>query len=98
MKGRCLAPLACGLVLGFSAMPTHAAVIVVPNANATADANSAIVAGVNVRYQQVYTSSQFAGLGIIRITEIAFRPDSSFGFGFAPVTDHGVRLDMSTTS
>lgn len=98
MKGLYPASLVFGLVLGLSALPAQADLIVVPNTTTTADGNSAIVAGVNVRYQQVYASSQFVGPGVIRITEIAFRPDSSFGSSFAPVTDHGVRFDLSTTS
>jgi hypothetical protein len=78
-------------------MPVQASLIVVPNANSAADANSAIVAGVNVRYQQVSASSQFTGLGVLQITELAFRVDSSFSSRFSPVTDHGVRVDLSTT-
>src|SRR6267378_6044261 len=102
-RGRCLMTslwltrLVCGLGLCLSAMPVQASLIVVPNANSAADANSAIVAGVNVRYQQVYASSQFTGLGVLQITDLAFRVDSSFSSSFSPVTDHGVRVDLSTT-
>jgi PEP-CTERM motif len=52
----------------------------------------------NMRYQQVYAASEFSALSSpIKITQIAFRPDFSFGHAFSENVS-SVRIDMSTTS
>jgi hypothetical protein len=41
---------------------------------------------------------KYAGLGPLTITQLAFRPGAQFGNAYGPVTDHGVRFDLSTTA
>ncbi len=71
--------------------------IVAPNAQTASQGGGLIVGEVNARYQEVFSASQFAGLGPITITEIAYRPASAAHAG-GPTTDHGVRFDLSTTT
>jgi hypothetical protein len=81
-----------------NALPAQAGAVVVPNANETVDGNNTLSGCGGCRWQQVYAASQFAGLGAITISQIAFRPDTDFVGVIAPITDHGVRFDLSTTA
>jgi hypothetical protein len=55
--------------------------------------------GGTMRYQQVYTASQFGvfATGGAMITEIAFRPDAVYGSAFTH-TIPNIRVDLSTTT
>ena len=79
--------------------------VVAPNANATTEGSGANSFPFNVgsfltseRYQQVYLASQFSALGPTGglITQIAFRPDASFGAAFSSTLPN-VQLNLSTT-
>jgi hypothetical protein len=73
----------------------------VPNAFETAEANEAseFLTGdprsASVRYQQVFSASQFSQGG--SITEIAFRPEAARGTAFSGTLSN-VRIALSTTS
>jgi hypothetical protein len=75
--------------------------IVVPNSLEIVEGNEAseFVTSDNraasVRYQQVYSSSQFSAAG--DITEIRFRPDNDRGSSFSNTLEN-VRIALSTTS
>jgi hypothetical protein len=81
--------------------------LVVPNANAAAEGNtnnirpfvSATGSNGGLRYQQVYSASQFGAFaGAPRqITQIAFRNDGTFGQPFA-VTLPSANVHLSTTT
>jgi hypothetical protein len=81
--------------------------VVVPNSLAGVEGNSNNGFPFNIatfglssqRYQQVYDASQFAALaaGGELITQIAFRPDVTFGAVFSS-TLPSIRIDLSTTS
>jgi hypothetical protein len=75
-----------------------AGVIVVPNAETAFSDNTGTGGGSHNRSQEVFSASQFPGLGPILITQIAYRPYPTTGMAFGPTTDHGVRFDLSTTS
>ena len=97
------ASLIAGL-FGLLVMTSHqvaAALVVVPNGLATAEGNAAseFLTGdpraVSVRYQQVFASSEFSGVGTI--TEIRFRPDAVSGFPFSASLSN-VRIGLSTSA
>ncbi len=72
--------------------------VVVPNSLTAAEGNTALGGGPDLRLQQVYSASQFGGLGVIEITGLAFRPDNSpLGFAFGPDTLPGLQVRVSTT-
>ena len=100
--------IAFGLVawaaLAGSAQPGF---IVSPNAEATTEGN--INSGfpfnlpffglTSMRYQQVYSSGDFASLGgPMYVTQIAFRPDASNGNAFSATTLANTQISLSTTS
>ena len=77
--------------------------LVVPNANATVEGNSGNtypfdIGASNMRYQQVYASSQFGAVpaGGAFLTAIAFRVDA--GWGAFAVTLPGIQINLSTTA
>jgi hypothetical protein len=88
-------------VLLLSAPFASADVIVVPNALATAEGNDDNFGPFfndSVRYQQVYSASQFPSSGgPLRITQIAFRPDGSVTDSSLIIRFDSVRIDLSTT-
>jgi hypothetical protein len=80
--------------------------IVVPNGLATVEGNSnngfpfniGLFAESSMRYQQVYSSSEFSSLGgPLLITAIAFRPDGGSGDPFS-TTLLDIQINLSTTS
>ena len=86
-----------------SASLAHADVVA-PNANESVEAGSnnrfpLLVEG-GMRYQQVYTASEFSSFspGGELITGIAFRPDSGSGAAFGPVTVNDLTISLSTTA
>jgi hypothetical protein len=77
--------------------------LVVPNTNATVEGNSGNIYPFNIgandmRYQQVYASSQFGAVppGGAFLTAIAFRVDA--GWGAFAATLPGVQINLSTTT
>jgi hypothetical protein len=80
--------------------------LVVPNTNATVEGNSGNTYPFDIgdpsisdmRYQQVYASSQFGAVpaGGAYLTAIAFRADA--GWGAFAVTLPGVQINLSTTA
>jgi uncharacterized repeat protein (TIGR01451 family) len=86
---------------------TSAAVVVVPNAEATVEGtggsqnNEATPFDCNFtgfgsqRVQQVYLGSE---VGNGQIIQVAFRPDGEDGVAFGPTTINGVTIKLSTTS
>jgi hypothetical protein len=98
-KGSCVIWVVGLLVM--SAGQAEAGFITVPNALAAVEGNgvSQFLTGdaraTSVRYQQVFAASQFSGAGTI--TEIAFRPDATFGVPFS-ATLSNTRIALSTTS
>ena len=99
-----------GVLLAFMFFGTGAAnadVVVVPNAYASTPGGSNNGFPFNLtplgwqsqRYQQVYDSSQFAGItGPVEITEIAFRPSSDDSGQAFSSTLPDIQIDLSTTS
>ncbi len=89
------------LVLGLLSGVAQAEPIVVPNSLATVEGNSnnAIpfsLFWISMRYQQVYSSSEFPA-GPILITQLGFRPDATFGIAFSS-TIPNIQIDLSTTT
>jgi len=89
----------CGLAHGVTVGNN----IVAPNSLAGAEGNTDLgypfsVAG-TMRYQQVYNASQFGAIpsGGELITQIAFRPDGIYGYGFTH-TIGNIQIDLSTTA
>jgi hypothetical protein len=80
----------------------RAGVVVVPDALETVEGNqsSQFLTGdpraTSIRYQQVFSASEFIDTGIGMITEIAFRPDAAQGTPFS-TTLSNVRVSLSTT-
>src|SRR5688572_2348922 len=96
------------LLVLFAAMPSgRAALIVVPNSQASAEGNSVesapfSIADFNIetmRYQQLYTAANFSSIdpGGSFITQILFRLDKDVGRSFS-TTIPSIRIDLSTTS
>jgi hypothetical protein len=76
-------------------------VIVAPNTQAAAEGNDNNFGpffDTSVRYQQVYSASQFPSTGPLSITQIAFRPDASVTNPSLFIRFDSVRIDLSTTS
>src|SRR5215813_10539498 len=80
----------------------RATAIVVPNTLATVEGNDNNFGPFfnnSVRYQQVYSASQFpSSIGPLMITQIAFRPDGSVTDPSLTILFNSVRIDLSTTS
>src|SRR5215813_9838898 len=80
----------------------RATAIVVPNTLATVEGNDNNFGPFfnnSVRYQQVYSASQFpSSTGPLKITQIAFRPDGSVTDPSLIIRFDSVRIDLSTTS
>ena len=76
--------------------------IVVPNTLTTVEGNDNNFGPFfnnSVRYQQVYSASQFpSSTGPLMITQIAFRPDGSVTDPSLIIRFDSVRIDLSTTS
>jgi hypothetical protein len=76
--------------------------VVVPNAQTTVEGNDSNLGpffDTSVRYQQVYSASQFpSATGPLMITQIAFRPDGSVTDPNLFISFNSVRIDLSTTS
>ena len=93
---------ASSLFLLVSAPPVRADVIVVPSTLATVEGNDNNLGPFfnnSVRYQQVYSASQFpSSSGPLMITQIAFRPDGSLTDPSLILIFNSVRIDLSTTS
>jgi hypothetical protein len=96
-----------GLLGMGAAQATPMSAIIVPNANANTEGNSnngypfdtsAFPNGASsTRYQEVFSSSQFASLsGPTSITGLAFRPDAKTGAAFTS-TLPDVQINLSTT-
>jgi len=76
-------------------------IVVVPNTLATTEGNDSNFGpffDTSVRYQQVYSASQFPSTGPVSITQIAFRPDASVTDPSLFIRFDSVRIDLSTTS
>jgi len=77
-------------------------VIVVPDTLATTEGNDNNFGPFfnnSVRYQQVYSASQFpSSMGPLQITQIAFRPDGSVTDPNLIIIFNSVQMDLSTTS
>jgi hypothetical protein len=93
---------ASSVLLLLCAPLARADVIVVPNTQATVEGNDNNFGPFfnnSVRYQQVYSASQFpSSTGPLRITQIAFRPDGSVTDPSLIIRFDSVRIDLSTTS
>ena len=92
---------ASSLFLFLCAPLARANVIVVPNTQTTVEGNDNNFGPFfnnSVRYQQVYSASQFPSTGPLRITQIAFRPDGSVTDPSLFIRFDSVRIDLSTTS
>ena len=98
-------PAAIAACFAMLCYPVNAQSVVVPGANTTTEGNTggnsfpfsiAFYPASSMRYQQVYGSGGFTGLGPITINAIAFRPGSS-GTAFGPTTMN-VQIDLSTTT
>jgi len=91
-----------GLVLLLYAPLSYADTIVVPNTVAAAEGNDNNLGPFfdnSVRYQQVYSASQFPSLTVpLKITGISFRPDGSVSDPSLTLIFDSVRIDLSTTS
>jgi hypothetical protein len=85
------------LLFSACAVLAQAGTIVVPNSLSSAEGNSNNEWPFrdSQRYQQVYAASQFGSGGLI--TQIAFRPDVTFGNAFS-MTIANIQIDLSTTS
>ena len=94
-----LAILAIGVALvGGEA---RAALVVVPNAQAGAEGNDSNFGpffSSSVRYQQVYSFSQFPTSGPLTITQISFRPDGSVAGPTLFIVGTTAQISLSTTS
>jgi hypothetical protein len=75
--------------------------LVVPNAQAVSEGNDANLGpffDTSVRYQQVYSASQFGSTDPLTISQISFRPDEAVSSADLTVFFTSVRIDLSTTS
>jgi hypothetical protein len=90
------------LLLVVCAPLARANVIAVPNTVTTVEGNDnnfGPFLNNSVRYQQVYSASQFpSSTGPLRITQIAFRPDGSVSDPSLIIRFDSVRINLSTTS
>ncbi len=79
----------------------RAASVVVPNSSTAAEGNDSNLGPFfnnSVRYQQVYSASQFPSTaGPLEITQIAFRPDGSVTDPSLIIIFNSVQIDLSTT-
>ena len=94
-----LATLAIGAV--FVGGEARASLVVVPNAQAAAEGNDSNFGpffSSSVRYQQVYSFSQFSTSGPLTISQIAFRPDGSVADPTLFIVGTSVQISLSTTS
>jgi hypothetical protein len=93
------APVRIAALTALVAWPARAGAdfVVVPNGLTAVEGNSAVDAGPDIRFQQVYGASQFGGPGVIEITGLALRPDAGVGNPFGPDTVPGLRVRLSTT-
>src|SRR5262245_60001681 len=93
---------ASSLLLLLCSPLVYADVIVVPNTLATVEGNDNNFGPFfnnSVRYQQVYSASQFSSItGPVKITQIAFRPDGSVTDANLTIIFNSVQMDLSTTS
>lgn len=93
---------AASVLLVVCSSSARADVLVVPNTSATVEGNDDNFGPFfsnSVRYQQVYSASQFpSSMGPLLITQIAFRPDGAVTDPFLFVVATSVRMDLSTTS
>ena len=93
---------ASSLLLLLCAPLARADGIVVPNTLATVEGNDNNFGPFfnnSVRYQQVFSASQFPSFtGPLMITEIAFRPDGSVTDPSLIIRFDSVQIDLSTTS
>ena len=92
---------ASSLLMLLCAPWVRADAIVVPNTLVTAEGNDSNFGPFfnnSVRYQQVYSASQFPSAGPLMITQIAFRPDGSVTDSSLKIFFDSVRIDLSTTS
>jgi hypothetical protein len=93
---------ASSLVLLLCAPLARADGIVVPNTLATVEGNDNNFGPFfnnSVRYQQVFSASQFpSSTGPLMITQIAFRPDGSVTDPSLIIRFDSVQIDLSTTS
>ena len=86
---------------------TNAAIVVVPGGNATVEGTPDGSASYypfggegtpnTQRYQQIYNGASFGFTGPQLITQIAFRPDASFGSAFS-TTIPNIQINLSTSS
>lgn len=94
---------ACSILLIFEAVFVvppicRAEFIVAPNQLASAEGSSNAATDPNTRCQQVYGSSQFSDWSrAAYITQLAFRPDATFGRAFS-ATNPSLQVNLSTTS
>jgi MYXO-CTERM domain-containing protein len=101
-SSRCSLAVVLALTLSAAvANLAHASSVVVPGFDATTEGSGNngypfASSFSSQRYQQVYGASAFSG-GPILITQIAFRPDATFGSAFS-TTLPSVQIDLSTTS
>jgi hypothetical protein len=93
---------ASSLLLLLCAPLARADGIVVPNTLATVEGNDNNFGPFfnnSVRYQQVFSASQFpSSTGPLMITQIAFRPDGSVADPSLIIRFDSVQIDLSTTS
>ena len=101
---RTTATLAALVLTGLAAGSAQAQSLVVPNANATTEANASgegPFAAFGIRYQQVYGAGEFGGTTPLRIDGLSFRPDESVVDAFSTTrgdADFPVNITLSTTS
>jgi hypothetical protein len=99
IKGFCAAS---SLLLLLCAPLARADGIVIPNTLATVEGNDNNFGPFfnnSVRYQQVFSASQFpSSTGPLMITQIAFRPDGSVTDPSLIIRFDSVQIDLSTTS
>jgi hypothetical protein len=75
--------------------------LVVPNAQTSSEGNDSNLGpffNTSVRYQQIYSASQFGSTVPLTISQIAFRPDEAVSSADLTVFFTSVRIDLSTTS
>ncbi len=98
--------LMCALSFALDAPAAHATFIFSPGAQTSVEGNGNNAFPFNIggfgissmRYQQVYAASDFSSLLVPQlITQIAFRPDASFGAAFTS-TLSDIQINLSTTT
>src|SRR5215471_21744024 len=102
MNNAIRAVLVTGALCGaFSGGQAAATPLVVPNAQTAAEGNDANLGpffDTSVRYQQVYSASQFGASGPLTISQISFRPDGAVSSSSLIIFFNSVQIDLSTTS